>query len=138
MKVEKMFCSSGWSKEKIVCLCESEPTVDGVLCALDSRSRVHLGCYGFQDPKLGLKHVFVSHEGIALVRDGLGKQVLGVIEKNILRRHTIFDEFLQVSISANLMFSIVTPRVQYFSVIVKLNNPISSHSYLVCKVSHKS
>jgi tetratricopeptide (TPR) repeat protein len=61
--VVQMFCSSGWSKENIVCLCGSEATVDAVSTALNSCSCVHLACHGFQDPKLGMKSAFALHDG---------------------------------------------------------------------------
>ena len=62
-EVVKVFGSTGWSKENIVCLRGSEATTDAVSAALNSCLWVHLACHTFQDPKLGMKSAFALHNG---------------------------------------------------------------------------
>ena len=75
-EVVRMFYSSGWSKENIVCLRGSEAMVDAVSMALNSCSCVHLACHGFQDPKLGMKSAFALHDGPLELSEIASKKLL--------------------------------------------------------------
>ncbi|KIM78354.1 hypothetical protein PILCRDRAFT_794197 [Piloderma croceum F 1598] len=61
--VVQIFCSSGWSKENIVCLSGTDATMGAVSSALDSCSWVHLACHAFQDSKRDMRSAFALHNG---------------------------------------------------------------------------
>lgn len=61
--VVRIFCSSGWPEDNIVCLHGSEATVDGVSHALDSCSWIHFACHGFQDAFHGMRSAFALYDG---------------------------------------------------------------------------
>jgi len=58
-----VFRSSGWPEQDIVCLRESEATVNAVSSALNLCSWVHFACHGSQDLKLGMKSALSLHDG---------------------------------------------------------------------------
>ena len=61
--VARVFRSSGWLEEDIICLHEQNAAVRSVSCALDSRSWLHFACHGPQDAVLGMKSAFALHDG---------------------------------------------------------------------------
>jgi tetratricopeptide (TPR) repeat protein len=76
-RVLRVIHTARLSGDSVVCLRDSDATVEKVLDAFDSCSWIHFACHGVQDPDSGMRSAFLLHDGDFALSQIASKQLRG-------------------------------------------------------------